>query len=99
MPSISITPLPRQAAVASPQAATAAHRQQQPGQQTTTAAAGKNYVICEICDGYIKVSNHSDLMCTEKSFGYYDGLRITILNIWVSTNFSSPYFFILHSFL
>jgi len=46
-PSISITPLPRQAS-GSPGNMTAQQKQQAGGGKTS-------FVICEICDGYIKV--------------------------------------------
>lgn len=51
-PSISITPLPRQGSANQP----AASQQQQvkPGRPPTSAQKGQ-FVICEICDGYIKV--------------------------------------------
>ena len=46
-PSISITPLPRQSNTPAPAAMAS---------QTKPAGAGKtSFVICEICDGYIKV--------------------------------------------
>ncbi|CAH0768626.1 unnamed protein product [Bemisia tabaci] len=50
-PSISITPLPRQGSANQP----AASQQQQvkPGRPPTSAQKGQ-FVICEICDGYIK---------------------------------------------
>lgn len=57
-PSISITPLPRQTTNSQPSTSSGVTVQRQAG-----AAGGSNttFVICEICDGYVKVFIYSSL--------------------------------------
>jgi len=72
-PSISITPLPRQSAAGSGASAassskvpTAAAAGMKPGQSPTAGNNKAQFVICEICDGYIKdleqLRNHMQWM-------------------------------------
>lgn len=56
-PSISITPLPRQASASQASTSTNAISNMKPGKPVANSGGKSSFVVCEICDGYIKVCN------------------------------------------
>lgn len=70
-PSISITPLPRQTNTSSSSSPVVNQSAAKPGQQ-----GGKNsFVICEICDGYIKVGFRIRGFAHELNLAYFQDLE------------------------
>ncbi|XP_065208114.1 MOG interacting and ectopic P-granules protein 1-like isoform X2 [Planococcus citri] len=53
-PSISITPLPRQPSASSNNSKSGAGKSSNAAMAASNKAGGGNFVVCEICDGYIK---------------------------------------------